>query len=87
VTDAEARRPAPTGGKPPARRKEQARQWLGFAGGVLVTLFAVLNLDEVKVNWIVGSRQTPLIVVIVLSLLVGLGLGYLFARRRPSRRR
>ena len=53
---------------------------LGLAaiGGV----FAVANLDEVKVNWILGTWETPLIVVIALSMVVGAGLGYLVSRRR-----
>lgn len=50
-------------------------------GGVGVA-FAALNLDEVDVNWLLGSWQTPLIVVIALSMIIGAGLGYLAARRR-----
>ena len=55
---------------------------LGLAalGGV----FAVVNLDEVEVNWILGTWDTPLIVVIALSMLIGGGLGYLTTRRRRS---
>jgi uncharacterized integral membrane protein len=51
---------------------------------VLAVLFAVLNLDEVEVNWIVGTFDTPLIVVIAVSILVGAGLGYVAARRRTE---
>ena len=51
---------------------------LAGVGGV----FAALNLDEVEVNWILGSWSTPLIVVIALSMLIGAGLGYLVSRRR-----
>ena len=54
----------------------------GFLLGVLVVLFAVLNLDEVDVNWIVATWSTPLIVVIVVSLLTGAALGWTVARRR-----
>jgi lipopolysaccharide assembly protein A len=49
-------------------------------------VFAVLNLDQVEVNWIIGTWETPLIVVIALSILVGALLGYLVARRRASPR-
>ena len=52
---------------------------------VLITLFAVLNLDEVKVHWIVGSGHAPLIIVIVISLLVGVVLSYLTERARKRR--
>ena len=44
--------------------------------------FAVANLDEVKVNWILGTWHTPLIVVIALSMVIGSALGYLVSRRR-----
>ena len=44
--------------------------------------FAVANLDEVKVNWLLGNWRTPLIVVIAISMLVGAALGYLVSRRR-----
>jgi uncharacterized integral membrane protein len=53
---------------------------------ILITLFAVLNVDEVKVDWIVGSSHAPLIIVIVVSLLIGLALGH-FAERRSAKRR
>jgi uncharacterized integral membrane protein len=53
---------------------------LGLAalGGV----FAAVNLDEVEVNWILGTWETPLIVVITLSMLFGAALGVLVSRRR-----
>ena len=44
--------------------------------------FAVANFDEVDVNWLLGTWETPLIVVIAVSLLVGAGLGMLVSRRR-----
>jgi uncharacterized integral membrane protein len=44
--------------------------------------FAAVNLDEVDVNWLLGTWQTPLIVVIALSMLVGVALGFLVSRRR-----
>ncbi|HEX5894974.1 MAG TPA: hypothetical protein VFY47_01515 [Thermoleophilaceae bacterium] len=59
-------------------RRQVAVLVLAALGGV----FAVANLDEVKVNWILGTWRTPLIVVIALSMVVGGGLGYLVSRRR-----
>jgi uncharacterized integral membrane protein len=44
--------------------------------------FAAANLDEVKVNWVIDTWRTPLIVVIALSMVIGGGLGFLAARRR-----
>ena len=48
----------------------------------LGVVFAALNLDDVGVNWILGTWQTPLIVVIALSMLVGAALSWLVTRRR-----
>ncbi len=51
-----------------------------LAIAVLLTLFAVFNVDEVKVDWLIGSGHAPLIVVIVVSVLVGIVLAYLAER-------
>jgi uncharacterized integral membrane protein len=68
----------------PEKRRIDKRQigLIGLAG--LGGVFAALNLDEVEVNWILGTWDTPLIVVIALSMLIGGGLGYLTTRRRRS---
>lgn len=52
---------------------------------VLITVFAVLNLKSVKVDWIFGSSKAPLIIVIVISVLVGGVLTYLGERRMRKR--
>ena len=46
--------------------------------------FAALNVDEVEVNWLLGTWSTPLIVVIALSMLIGAALGFLVSRRRSG---
>lgn len=67
-------------------RGEVARTSAMVVLAVLITLFAVLNLKQVKVDWIFGSGHAPLIIVIVISLLVGIVLTY-FAERRSRKRR
>ena len=47
---------------------------------VVITLFAVLNLGDVKVDWVIGSGRAPLIIVIVVSVLVGVLLASLAER-------
>jgi uncharacterized integral membrane protein len=71
---------------PRRSRRETARTGALVLLAVLATLFAVLNVGKVKVNWIVGSGQAPLIIVIVVSLLVGVILTH-FAERRGAKRR
>jgi uncharacterized integral membrane protein len=67
----------------PARR-ERVRTVAAFGLGGLAALFAVLNLDEVDVNWVFGTWSTPLIVAIAISFVLGAATGFLVARRRGS---
>jgi uncharacterized integral membrane protein len=67
-------------------RSEAARTGALVVLAILLTLFAVFNLDEVKVHWIFGSGRAPLIIVIVISVLFGIVLTY-FAERLVRRRR
>ena len=67
-------------------RRETARTVVFVALAVLMTLFAVLNVKDVEVNWIFGKSETPLIIVIVVSLLVGILLTH-FAEMRYRRKR
>ncbi|HEX2125518.1 MAG TPA: hypothetical protein VHF45_03020 [Thermoleophilaceae bacterium] len=78
--------PARSAERSPERsRRQQARLVMGIVLSGLGVAFALLNLDEVGVNWIVGTWDTPLIVVIAVSVLVGAGLGFLVGRqRRPG---
>lgn len=51
--------------------------------GVLVGLFAAVNTRDVEVSWVFGDPlQTPLILVIAVSLAAGLILGWLAATLR-----
>jgi uncharacterized integral membrane protein len=67
-------------------RREMARTGAMVVLAVLMTLFAVLNVKQVEVNWIFGKSSTPLIIVIVVSLLVGILFTH-FAELRYRRKR
>jgi uncharacterized integral membrane protein len=67
---------------PERPRREGGKRIVVFALGGLGVAFAVLNLDEVDVSWIVGTWQTPLIIVIAVSLIVGAGIGYSLGKGR-----
>jgi uncharacterized integral membrane protein len=60
----------------------ETRQIAALVLAALGIAFAVVNLDEVKVNWLLDTWRTPLIVVIALSMVVGAALGFLVSRRR-----
>ena len=53
----------------------------------LAVVFALLNLEKVEVDWLIGSWETPLIVVIVVSMLLGAGIDRLLVRRARKRKR
>ncbi len=78
---------SPSSGQQPRSKRELARTGGLVLLAVLITLFAVLNLEKVKVNWIVGSGEAPLIIVIVVSLLVGIVLTHFTELRLRRRRR
>lgn len=75
----------------PARRRdrrETARTAAALVVGALIAAFAVLNFHDVRVNWILGTWSTPLILVIAVSFLLGVAAGLLGPRlRRRARRR
>jgi uncharacterized integral membrane protein len=79
-------RGAPGGKLDKRSRRELARTIALVVLSVLITLFAVFNLDEVKVSYVFGSGKAPLIIVIIISVLVGIVLAY-FAGRLPRRKR
>jgi uncharacterized integral membrane protein len=78
--------PPQTEKRPRPSNREMLRTGGLVVLAVLMTLFAVLNLEKVEVNWIFGSGKAPLIIVIVVSLLVGVIFTH-FAERRVGRRR
>jgi uncharacterized integral membrane protein len=78
---------SPSPSPSPARSKrELTRSGALVVLAVLITLFAVFNTDRVKVHWVFGTDEAPLIIVIVVSLLVGVVLTH-FAERRSAKRR
>lgn len=89
VPTGKAPRPATPAGEVKAKkrdRRELARSGALLVLAVVVIVFAVENLKDVRVKWIFGSGQAPLIVVIVISLLVGIVLTHLAGRLSRRRR-
>jgi uncharacterized integral membrane protein len=65
-----------------ATRRRRRRETLAAVIGALLAAFALLNLGDVKVDWIITSAETPLIVVIGLAVLLGGVLDRLLIRRK-----
>jgi uncharacterized integral membrane protein len=71
----------------PAARRERVRLVFALGVGAVVAAFALLNLDSVKVHWIVTSGGTPLIVVIAVSFALGMLADRILLLRSRRRRR
>jgi uncharacterized integral membrane protein len=80
----------PTPQRPPAKKQrttgESTRLVVAVVIGGLLAAFALLNLDQVKVNWIFGTWSTPLILVIIVSFAFGAATGGVLVRRRGKPR-
>jgi uncharacterized integral membrane protein len=74
----------PGASKRKPERRGQARSVVAITVAVLITLFAVLNVEDVRVHWIVGTSETPLIIVIAVSAIAGALLAVFAERRRRS---
>ncbi len=68
--------------KKAARTPEEKRRIVIGILIALVVLFALLNLNQVKVDWLVTSTKTPLVVVIVVSAAIGAVAGVLVDRKK-----
>ena len=51
---------------------------------LLLVVFGVLNTDDAQVNWILGTWETSLIVVILLSGALGFLIGWLVRAKRDD---
>jgi uncharacterized integral membrane protein len=74
----------PRGERSPAEKRRLAA--IGVLG-VIAGVFAVLNLDEVRVQLIFADPRLPLVVVILACLAIGFAAGALAGRRRRRHER
>ncbi|MFS0780792.1 LapA family protein [Bacillus sp. 1P06AnD] len=62
-------------------------QWIyifGLIGAIIVCVFAVLNVDAVKVNYVFGHAEWPLILIIIGSVAIGSLVAWSLSIRRIS---
>jgi uncharacterized integral membrane protein len=78
--------PSSSAAKVKRSRRELARTGAIVVLAILLTLFAVFNLKDVKVSYVFGSGKAPLIIVIVISVLFGIVLTYLAERLQQRKR-
>jgi uncharacterized integral membrane protein len=69
-------------------RRQGARIIAAGILGALVLAFALANLGDVKVHWLITTGETPLILVIAVAFLIGVVADRLLVvrgrRRRPD---
>jgi uncharacterized integral membrane protein len=82
----------PTPPPAPAKRrsggpfaKENRRLMLGLVVGAVIAAFAIVNLDKVRVDWVFAETDTPLIVVIAFSFVLGAIAGWAFTQIRKRK--
>lgn len=68
----------------PARR-DRARLIAAGIVGALIAAFAIVNLNDVKVHWLLTTGQTPLIIVIAVAFLLGMLVDRLVIRARRKK--
>lgn len=83
-TPSDTRRTTPAGTSAKGTRSDRSRLLAAAILGGLAVVFGVINSHDVKVNWVFGTWETPLIVVIGVSFLAGAALGSFATRRRAK---
>jgi uncharacterized integral membrane protein len=71
--------------QPPKQRDLTSKTIAALAVAVLLIAFGLSNRNDVPIDWLVGTTDTPLIVVIVVSAALGAILGGLAVRGRSKR--
>jgi uncharacterized integral membrane protein len=71
----------PDGSATARSRRDRARLIAVAILAAIAALFALVNLDQVKVDLIFGSAKLPLIIVIVVCVLIGFVIGAIVTRR------
>jgi uncharacterized integral membrane protein len=68
-----------------AQRRDRARLIAIGIIGALIAVFAIVNLDQVRVHWLITTGKTPLILVIGVAFLLGIVVDRLAIRARRKR--
>jgi uncharacterized integral membrane protein len=72
--------------RPPKRRDLTSKTVAAVAVAILLIAFGLSNRNDVPIDWLVGTTDTPLIVVIVVSAVLGALIGGLAVRKGSSRK-
>jgi uncharacterized integral membrane protein len=70
-----------------AERRDRSRMVAAALIGALVAIFALLNLGDVKVRWLFWTFETPLIVVVLITFVLGMLVDRLMVVRARKKRK
>ncbi len=70
---------------PPKKRDLKSKTIAALAVAVLLIAFGLSNRNDVLIDWLVGTTDTPLIIVIVVSAALGAIIGGAAVRGRSKR--
>jgi uncharacterized integral membrane protein len=71
--------------RPPKERAYLSKTIAAVAVAILLIAFGLSNQNDVRIDWLVTTTQTPLIIVIVVSAVLGAILGALAVRGRSRK--
>ena len=74
-----------TPGPAPKERDLKSKTIAAVAVAILLIAFGLSNRNDVSINWLVGTTDTPLIIVIVVSAVLGGIIGAALVRGRSKR--
>ncbi len=70
---------------PPKKRDLTSKTIAAVAVAILLLAFGLSNQNDVSIDWLVGTTDTPLIIVIVVSAALGAIIGAAAVRSRSKR--
>ncbi len=70
----------------PQRQGPSAKFLLGAVAALIAVILCLLNWQEVEIDFIVGETTAPLVFALLISILLGMVVGYTLARLRRDPR-
>ena len=70
---------------PPKERDLKSKTIAALAVAILLIAFGLSNRNDVPIDWLVGTTDTPLIIVILVSAVLGAIIGGAAVRGRSKR--
>ena len=73
-----------TQGSEPTSRRVGARQIIVTVIAIVLLVFALVNLEDANIDFVVGDVTIPLVLVIVICAVLGFVIGWFVGRRKTD---